>query len=119
MRKFCLRQILITIEREFLLQWFNFHSASHYAGYSILKHLDYFTFLSDHQNGFRKARSTGDLLDYLSHIWSASLWDYGEFYLVIIKVPPFEQVQASKYVSTLTKFAATLVLNGTPVSGND
>lgn len=110
---------MIIKEREFLLQCFNFHSTSHYLGYSILKHLDCFTFLSDHQNGFRKARSTGDLLDYLSHIWSASLWDYGEFYLVITEVPPFEQVQASKYVSTLTKFVANLVLNGTPMSGKD
>ena len=29
--------------------------------------------LSDHQNGFRKARSTGDLLGYAVHVWSSPL----------------------------------------------
>ena len=34
--------------------------------------------LSDHQYGFRQARSTGDLLAYAVHTWSSALESYGE-----------------------------------------
>ena len=34
--------------------------------------------LSDHQYGFRKARSTGDLLAYAVHVWSSALESCGE-----------------------------------------
>ena len=39
----------------------------------FIKHLESNNLLSDHQYGFRKARSTGDLLSYLTHVWSSSL----------------------------------------------
>ena len=42
--------------------------------------------LSDHQYGFRKARSTGDLLSYLTHTWSSSLRDFGESFVVALDI---------------------------------
>ena len=40
----------------------------------FIKHLESNNLLSDQQYGFRKARSTGDLLSYLTHVWSSSLY---------------------------------------------
>ena len=40
--------------------------------------------LSDHQYGFRKPRSTGDLLSYLPDLWSSSLRDYGETFIIAV-----------------------------------
>ena len=37
----------------------------------FIKHLESNNFLSDNQYGFRKARSNGDLLSYLTHAWSS------------------------------------------------
>ncbi len=39
----------------------------------FLKHLSSFNLLSDHQYGFRKGRSTGDLLAFITDSWSSSL----------------------------------------------
>ena len=39
----------------------------------FIKHLESNNLLLDHQYGFRKARSTGDLLSYLTHAWPSSL----------------------------------------------
>ena len=39
-------------------------------------HLEFNHILSDYQYGFRKARSTGDLLSYLTHAWSSLLGTY-------------------------------------------
>ena len=52
----------------------------------LLKHLESHSLLSDHQYGFRKARSTGDLLSYLTHKWSSSLRDFGESYVVALDI---------------------------------
>ena len=38
--------------------------------------------LSYHQYGVRKARSTGDLLSYLTHTWSSSLRNFRESFVV-------------------------------------
>ena len=43
----------------------------------FIKHLESNNLLSDHQYGFHKARSTGDLLSYLTHARSSSLWNFG------------------------------------------
>ena len=43
----------------------------------FLKYLESNSLLSDHQYGVRKARSTGDLLSYLTHVWSTSFRDFG------------------------------------------
>ena len=42
----------------------------------FIKHLESNNLLSDHQYGFHKARSTGDLLSYLTHAWSSSLRNF-------------------------------------------
>ena len=42
--------------------------------------------LSDHQYGFRKARSTGDLLSYLTHAWSSSLRNFRESFVVALNI---------------------------------
>merc|ERR1712121_350180 len=52
----------------------------------FLHHLEKNLLLSDHQYGFRKARSTGDLLSYLTHLWSSSLRDFGETFVVALDI---------------------------------
>ena len=44
----------------------------------LLAFLETNNLLSDHQYGFRQARSTGDLLAYALHAWSSALESYGE-----------------------------------------
>ena len=44
----------------------------------LLAFLETNNLLSDHQYGFRKARSTSDLLAYAVHAWSSALESYGE-----------------------------------------
>ena len=52
----------------------------------ILKHLSDHNLLSDHQYGFRKGRSTGDLLAFLTESWSSSLRDFGETFAVALDI---------------------------------
>ena len=52
----------------------------------FIKHLESNNLLSDHQYGFRKARSTGDLLSYLTHVWSSSLKNFGESFVVALDI---------------------------------
>ena len=42
--------------------------------------------LSDHQYGFRKARSTGDLLAYSLHVWSAALESFCESRMISLDI---------------------------------
>ena len=42
--------------------------------------------LSDHQYGFRQARSTGDLLAYAVHAWSSALESYGESRVISLDI---------------------------------
>ena len=42
--------------------------------------------LSDHQYGFRKARSTGDLLAYAVHVWSSTLESSGESRVISLDI---------------------------------
>ena len=51
----------------------------------FIKHLESNNLLSDHQYGFRKARSTGDLT-YLTHAWSSSLWNFGKSFIVALYI---------------------------------
>ena len=50
------------------------------------KHLESNNLLSDHQYGFRKARSTGDLLSYHTHTWSSSLRNFRESFVVTLDI---------------------------------
>ena len=52
----------------------------------FIKHLESNNLFSDHQYGFRKARSTGDLLSYLTHIWSSSLRNFRESFVVALDI---------------------------------
>ena len=52
----------------------------------LIKHLESNNLLSDHQYDFCKARSTGDLLSYLSHAWSSSLRNFGESFVVALDI---------------------------------
>ncbi len=52
----------------------------------FLKHLSSSNLLSDHQYGFRKGRSTGDLLAFLINSWSSSFNCFGETFAVALDI---------------------------------
>ena len=52
----------------------------------LLRHLENHALLSDHQYGFRPARSTGDLLAYLSEKWTRSLEQFDEAIAISIDI---------------------------------
>ena len=52
----------------------------------LLAFLETNRLLSDHQYGFRQARSTGDLLAYAVHAWSSALESYGESRVVSLDI---------------------------------
>ena len=53
---------------------------------ALISHLDSNNLLSDQQYGFRRARSTGDLLAYVTHLWSSSLDKFGESTAVALDI---------------------------------
>ena len=62
-------------------------------------------FLSDHQYGFRKVRSTGDLLDYAVHVWSSALESYGENRVISLYISKaFDRVWHKGLLAKLTMF---------------
>ena len=74
----------------------------------FLKHLESHSLLSDHQYGFRKARSTGDLLSYLTHVWSSSLRDFGESYVVALDISKaFDRVWHAALLAKLPAYGFT------------
>ena len=52
----------------------------------ILKHFESNSLFSDYQYSFRKARLTGDLPSNLAHVWSFSIRNFGEFYVVALDI---------------------------------
>ena len=52
----------------------------------FIKHLESNNLLSDHQYGLRKARSTEDLLSYLTHVWSSSLRNFGKSFFIALDI---------------------------------
>ena len=52
----------------------------------LLAYLETNSLLSDHQYGFRQARSTGDLLAYAIHAWSSALESYGESRVISLDI---------------------------------
>ena len=54
----------------------------------LLTFLETNNLLSDHQYGFRKARSTGDLLAYAVHVWSSALESSGESRVISLSISP-------------------------------
>ena len=74
----------------------------------FLKHLESNSLLSDHQYGFRKARSTGDLLSYLTHKWSSSLRNYGESFVVALDISKaFDRVWHKALLAKLPAYGFT------------
>ncbi len=68
----------------------------------FLKHLSSFNLLSDHQYGFRKGRSTGDRLAFLSDSWSSSLSCFGETFAVALDISKaFDRVWHKALLSKL------------------
>ena len=64
--------------------------------------------LSDHQYGFRKARSTGDLLSYLTDLWSSSLRDYGETFIIALDISKaFDRVWHKALLAKLPAYGFT------------
>ncbi len=53
---------------------------------SFFKHPLSCNLLSDHQYGFRKGRSAGDLLVFLTDSWSSSLCRFGETFAVAVDI---------------------------------
>ena len=77
----------------------------------IIKHLESNGLLSDHQYGFRKARSTGDLLSYLTDIWSSSLRDFGESFIIALDISKaFDRVWHKALLAKLPAYGFTPTL---------
>ena len=71
----------------------------------ILKHLSSNNLLSDRQYGFRKGRSTGDLLAYLSESWASSFRDFGESFAVALDIAKaFDRVWHKALISKLPSY---------------
>ncbi|KAL7647827.1 UNVERIFIED_CONTAM: hypothetical protein RMT77_001436 [Armadillidium vulgare] len=71
----------------------------------IWKHLNSCNIISDRQYGFRKERSTGDLLSLLSDSWSSALRGFGEFSAVTLdKSTAFDRVWHKALISKLPSF---------------
>ena len=64
--------------------------------------------LSDHQYGFRKARSTGHLLSYLTHASSSSLRNFGESFTVALDISKaFDSVWHKALLAKLPAYSFT------------
>ena len=71
----------------------------------FLKHLSSFNLLSDRQYGFRKGRSTGDLLTFLTDSWSSSLSSFGETFAVALDISKaFDRVWHKALLSKLPSY---------------
>ena len=71
----------------------------------FLKHLESHSLLSDHEYGFHKARSTGDILSYITNVWASSLRDFGESFVVGFAISKaFDRVWNWGLISKLPSF---------------
>ncbi len=71
----------------------------------FLKHLSSFSLLSDHQYGFRKGRSTGDLLAFATDSWSSSFSRFGETFAVALNISKaFDRVWHKALLSKLPSY---------------
>ncbi len=71
----------------------------------IQKHLSTSDLLSDRQYGFRKERSTGDLLALITDSWSSSISRFGETFSVALDIlKAFERVWHKSLLSKLPSF---------------
>ena len=71
----------------------------------LLTFLETNNLLSDHQYGFRKARSTGDLLSYAVHVWSSALESSGESRVISLYISKaFDRVWHKGLLAKLPMF---------------
>ena len=71
----------------------------------LLTFLETNNLLSDHQYGFRKARSTGDILAYAIHVWSSALESSGESRVISLDIPKaFDRVCHKGLLAKLPMF---------------
>ncbi len=71
----------------------------------IHKHLSVSNLLSDHQYGFRKGRSTGDLLAFISNSLSSSLSSFGQTFSVALDMAKaFDRVWHKSLLSKLPTY---------------
>src|SRR6201990_1715513 len=71
----------------------------------IWKHLKSSNLISNRQYGFRKERSTGDLLSLLSDSWSSGLRGFGESFAVALDISKaFDRVWHKALISKLPSF---------------
>ncbi len=71
----------------------------------FLKHLSGFNLLSDRQYDFRKERSNGDLLAFLTNFWSSSLSCFGETFAVALDISKaFDRVCHKSLLSKLPTY---------------
>ena len=71
----------------------------------IWKHLNSFKLISDRQYGFRKKRSTGDLLSLLSNHWFSSFQGFGESFAIALDISKaFDRVWHKALISKLPSF---------------
>ena len=78
----------------------------------FIKHLESNNLLSDHQYGFRKARSTGDLLSYLTHAWSSSLRNFGESFVLALDISmAFDKLPAYGFTPSFCKLISGFLSN--------
>ncbi len=72
----------------------------------ILKHLSASNFLSDRQYGFRKGRSTGYLLAFLTNSWPSSLSRFGETFAIALEMlKAYDKVWHKSLLSKLPSFS--------------
>ncbi len=77
----------------------------------FLKHLSSFNLFSDHQYGFRKGRSTGDLPAFLTDSWSSSLSHFGETFGIALDISKaFDRVWHKALLSKLPSYGFYLAL---------
>ncbi len=71
----------------------------------ILTHIESNFLLSDHQYGFRKARSTGDLLSFVTHVWSQANEAFGESRAIALDISKaFDRVWHKGLLAKLPSF---------------
>ncbi len=71
----------------------------------LLKHLSFFNLLSDRQYGFRKGRSTGDLLAFLTDSRSSSLNSFNGTFTVALDISKtFDRVWHKSLLSKLPSY---------------
>ena len=83
----------------------------------LLTFLETNNLLSDHQHGFRKARSTSDLLAYAVHVWSSALESSGESRVISLDISKaFDRVWHKGLLAKLPMFGLHHTLIGLVVS---